>query len=121
MLFQENYLSEHHYEETLDSEKAKTLLNFGDDYRNFLESNNSEVQSPRISEQWMLKRKRTSCQNKAAHHDKDKTDSDDEYVDLFIVIDDLKRDAQKHEEDYREFKLQGFEAKNIELRLVCVY
>ena len=41
------YLSEHNYEETLDEETARKLLNFGDDYRNFLESNNSEVQSPR--------------------------------------------------------------------------
>ena len=42
-----SYLSEHNYEETLDEETARKLLNFGDDYRNFLESNNSEVQSPR--------------------------------------------------------------------------
>ena len=46
---QEAYLSEHNYDETLDLETAKTLLNFGDDYRNFIESN-SEVQSPRFLE-----------------------------------------------------------------------
>merc|ERR1712106_194004 len=44
---QEAYLSEHNYDETLDLETAKTILNFGDDYRNFIESN-SEVQSPRF-------------------------------------------------------------------------
>ena len=33
----------------MDVETAKTILNFGDDYRNFIESN-SEVQSPRFVE-----------------------------------------------------------------------
>ena len=56
---QENvYLSEHHYEEALDVETAKSLLNFGDDYKQFLESNNSEVQSPRNSE--ITKKRRSS-------------------------------------------------------------
>ena len=56
---QENvYLSEHHYEEPLDVETAKALLNFGDDYKQYLESNNSEVQSPRNAE--CTKKKRTS-------------------------------------------------------------
>ena len=56
---QENvYLSEHHYEEVLDVETAKSLLNFGDDYKQFLESNNSEVQSPRNSE--TTKKRRSS-------------------------------------------------------------
>ena len=51
-----SYLSEHNYEETLDEETARKLLNFGDDYRNFLESNNSEVQSPRNFD--LVKKKR---------------------------------------------------------------
>ena len=55
---QEKYLSEHNYEELVDMESAKTLLNFGDDYRNFIESNNSEVQTPRFIE--VLKQKKTS-------------------------------------------------------------
>ena len=56
---QENYLSEHNYEELLDLESAKTLLNFGDDYRNFIESNNSEVQSPRFLD--VLRQKKCSA------------------------------------------------------------
>ena len=55
---EEKYLSEHNYEELVDMESAKTLLNFGDDYRNFIESNNSEVQTPRFIE--VLKQKKTS-------------------------------------------------------------
>ena len=60
---QENvYLSEHHYEEPLDVETAKALLNFGDDYKQYLESNNSEVQSPRNPE--CTKKRRTSSKVK---------------------------------------------------------
>ena len=56
---EEKYLSEHNYEELVDLESAKTLLNFGDDYRNFIESNNSEVQSPRFIE--AVKQKKSSA------------------------------------------------------------
>ena len=49
-IIQEKYLSEHNYEELLDLESARSLLNFGEDYRKFIESNNSEVQSPRFLE-----------------------------------------------------------------------
>ena len=56
---QEKYLSEHNYEELLDLEATKSLLNFGDDYRNFIESNNSEVQSPRFLD--VLRQKKCSA------------------------------------------------------------
>ena len=36
--FQERYLSEYHYDEPIDEDKERRLLNFGDDYRNFLDS-----------------------------------------------------------------------------------
>ena len=35
---QEDYLSERNYEEPLDEDSAYRLLNFGDDYRNFIDS-----------------------------------------------------------------------------------
>ena len=38
MCFQERYLSEYHYDEEIDFEKETQLMNFGDDYRNFLDS-----------------------------------------------------------------------------------
>ena len=37
-IFQERYLSEYNYDEELDEDRAKRLLNFGDDYRNFIDS-----------------------------------------------------------------------------------
>ena len=36
--FQERYLSEYNYDEPIDEDKARKLLNFGDDYRNFIDS-----------------------------------------------------------------------------------
>ena len=35
---QERYLSEYNYDEQIDEDKARKLLNFGDDYRNFIDS-----------------------------------------------------------------------------------
>ena len=35
---QERYLSEYNYDEPIDEDRAKNLLNFGDDYRNFIDS-----------------------------------------------------------------------------------
>ena len=64
---QENvYLSEHHYEEPLDVETAKAILNFGDDYKQYLESNNSEVNSPRNAE--CTKKRRTSSKVRYSCH-----------------------------------------------------
>lgn len=38
LLLQEKYMSEAYSEETADNEAARKLLEFGDDYRNFLDS-----------------------------------------------------------------------------------
>jgi len=35
---EERYLSEYNYDEPIDEDRAKNLLNFGDDYRNFIDS-----------------------------------------------------------------------------------
>ena len=35
---QEKYLSEHNYDEQIDVDSTYKLLNFGDDYRNFIDS-----------------------------------------------------------------------------------
>lgn len=35
---EERYLSEYNYDEPLDEDRAKNLLNFGDDYRNYIDS-----------------------------------------------------------------------------------
>ena len=83
---EENYLSEHHYEELVDLESAKTLLNFGDDYRNFIESNNSEVQTPRFIE--ALKQKKISSKIEVNYQSSIKLKSQDE-EDTYNVIDSI--------------------------------
>lgn len=35
---QEKYLSEHNYDEKIDEDSTLKLLNFGDDYRKFIDS-----------------------------------------------------------------------------------
>ena len=35
---QEKYLSEHNYDEQVDEDAALKILNFGDDYRNYIDS-----------------------------------------------------------------------------------
>jgi len=106
---QEAYLSEHNYDETLDLETAKTILNFGDDYRNFIESN-SEVQSPRFVE--LEKRKKNSrikLETERSKLVKDDSNSEDDCTDVFMVIADLKKDIEKYEDDYKILRSKGFE------------
>ena len=110
---QENcYLSEHNYEETLDIETAKSLLNFGDDYRNFLESNNSEVQSPRVFD--LQKKKKTSARvGVSVSND---SESEDEKDDLFLVIGDLIKDFETNDAIYTKSRIMGFENQDVETK-----
>ena len=114
---QENcYLSEHNYEETLDIETAKSLLNFGDDYRNFLESNNSEVQSPRVFD--FLKKKKTSARIGVSLSND--SESEDENDDLFLVIGDLKEDFKTNEAIYTKHRIMGFENQEDETKVLAI-
>ena len=99
------YLSEHNYEETLDIETAKSLLNFGDDYRNFLESNNSEVQSPRVCD--FPKKKRTTARGVGVPESTVSESEDD----LFLVIEDLKKDFETNNAIYTKYRNLGFESQ----------
>ena len=61
-LFQERYLSEYNYDEPLDEDRAKNLLNFGDDYRNFIDSLSESYSS--ISSLSVDRRKRSKRMRK---------------------------------------------------------
>ena len=112
---QENcYLSEHNYEETLDIETAKKLLNFGDDYRNFLESNNSEVQSPRVCD-FQKKKKATARVGVSVSP---VSESEDEKDDLFLVIEDLKKDYETNDAIYTKSRNMGFEGQENKEKVV---
>ena len=115
---QENcYLSEHNYEETLDIETAKKLLNFGDDYRNFLESNNSEVQSPRVCD-FQKKKKATARVGVSVSQ---VSESEDEQDDLFLVIEDLKKDYETNNAIYAKSRNLGFEGQEEDEKVVISY
>lgn len=70
--YQEKYLSEA-YSETHDSDAARRLLEFGEDYRNFLDSQSDWSQStnPELSPSFRRK-------ILAAHHNKIDSDDDDD-------------------------------------------
>jgi len=105
---QETYLSEHNYDEALDVETAKNILNFGDDYRNFIESN-SEVKSPRFLE---LAKKKRSIRNRLENERGkliDDSNSEEDLADTFKVIYDLKKDIVVHEDDYKHWRSKCFE------------
>merc|ERR1711915_542386 len=53
---EESYLSEYFYEEEIDNEKAHMLLNFGDDYRNFIDSLSEDQKSIQNGNQKIRKR-----------------------------------------------------------------
>lgn len=44
-MFQEKYISEAYSEETADQETTRRLLDFGDDYRNFIDSQSDGASS----------------------------------------------------------------------------
>ena len=111
---QENsYLSEHNYDETIDTETVRNLLDFGDDYRNFLESN-SEVQSPRAFE--FQKKKRTLSKGTIA--DSTVSESEDENDDLFLVVEDLKRDYEANNVIFKKSRNLGFINQEDDIKVV---
>lgn len=59
-LSQEKYLSEHNYEEPIDEERAIRLLNFGDDYRNYIDSLSDGFSSVNEHNRLRLRNKRRS-------------------------------------------------------------
>ena len=109
-----SYLSEHDYEETLDIETAKSLFNFGDDYRKLLENNKSEVQSPRVCD--IPKKKRTA--RGVGVPDSTASESGDEQDDLFLVIEDLKKDFETNNAIYTKSRNMGFESQEGDNKVV---
>ena len=61
-IFQERYLSEYNYDEPIDEDRAKNLINFGDDYRNYIDSLSESYSS--ISSLSVEKRKRSKRMRK---------------------------------------------------------
>ena len=64
--------------------------------------------------------KRNSLNKKERRQSFTNDESDDDCNDLFIIINDLKRDVDDHEEAFKLLRSQGFEVNNVEQKLVSV-
>jgi len=90
---EERYLSEYNYDEPLDEDRAKNLLNFGDDYRNYIDSLSESYSS--ISSISVDRRRRSKRMRKKTvllpgpHYD---TQSEAEGDNLSSVLQDSERE-----------------------------
>ena len=66
------------------------------------------------------KSKRYSEHKRESRRSFENDESDDDCGDLFIIINDLKSDLNDHEEAYKLLRSQGFEAKYVDQKLVCI-
>lgn len=106
---QENYLSEYNYDEPLEEDKARKLLNFGDDYRNFIGSM-SESQSS-INDALTLNNRRCrkrSRKKQVIDDFSNESQSDNELEDVCNVISDSHKKLNNVENLATDFYVDGF-------------
>jgi len=110
----ERYLSEYNYDEPIDEDRAKRLLNFGDDYRNFIDSlseSYSSISSLSVDKQ----RKRSKRMRKKSvlppssvnQHQYD-TQSEAECDNMSSVLVDSERDMSRVTSTMDICSLEGF-------------
>ena len=100
---QERYLSEYNYDEPIDEDRAKNLLNFGDDYRNFIDSLSESYSSisslslDRRQKKSKRLRKRTVTQRpeEAALHPDTQSEAECEAGLLGAVLGDSEREMAR--------------------------
>jgi len=95
---EERYLSEYNYDEPLDEDRAKNLLNFGDDYRNYIDSlseSYSSISSLSVDRRRRSKRMRKKTVVPPGPHHYD-TQSEAEAEDnLSSVLQDSEREISR--------------------------
>merc|ERR1719458_2171277 len=107
---EERYLSEYHYDEPIDEDKERRLLNFGDDYRNFLDSL-SESHSSLGGHLLDDRRKRSKRLSKKKLPDSARsydTCSDNEADDVSSIIADSQRSINSVETRKTNLEEDGF-------------
>lgn len=107
---EERYLSEYHYDEQIDVDKERQLMNFGDDYRNFLDSLSESHSS--IGGHFMDERKKKSKRlskkklpDSARSYD---TCSDNDIDDVSNMIADSQRSINSVETRKSNWEEDGF-------------
>jgi len=106
---EERYLSEYNYDEPIDEDKARKLLNFGDDYRNFIDSL-SESQSG-VSTAFVDSKKRSKRLSKKKMPDSGRfydTCSDNDFDDVSSVLADSQREINSVETKKSNWEEDGF-------------
>jgi len=107
---EERYLSEYHYDEQIDVDKERQLMNFGDDYRNFLDSLSESHSS--IGGHFMDERRKKSKKlskrkmpDSARSYD---TCSDNDIDDVSTMIADSQRSINSVETRKSNWEEDGF-------------
>lgn len=106
---EENYLSEHNYDEPLDDDKARRLLSFGDDYRNFMSSMSGSQTSlnDTLTKNSKRCRKRSKKKQVVSELSND-SQSDNELEEVCNVIADSHKKLKNVEKLATEFFVDGF-------------
>merc|ERR1719232_1229239 len=102
---EERYLSEYNYDEPIDEDKARKLLNFGDDYRNFIESQSG------VSTAFVDSKKRSKRLSKKKMPDSGRfydTCSDNDFDDVSSVLADSQREINSVETKKSNWEEYGF-------------
>jgi len=107
---EERYLSEYHYDEQIDVDKERQLLNFGDDYRNFIDSLSESHSSigGHIMDERRKKSKRLSKKKLPESVRSYDTCSENEVDDVSSMIADSQRSINSVETKKNNWEVDGF-------------
>merc|ERR1719322_1817816 len=110
----ERYLSEYNYDEPIDEDRAKRLLNFGDDYRNFIDSlseSYSSISSLSVDKQRKRSkrmRKKSVLPPSSVNQRQYDTQSEAECDNMSSVLVDSERDMSRVTSTMDICSLEGF-------------
>lgn len=107
---EERYLSEYNYDEPIDEDKARMLINFGDDYRNFIDSLSESHSSISIACMDGKKRSKRLIKKKltdTTRHNYD-TCSDTDLDDVNSVLADSQKEIYSVETNKSLWEEDGF-------------
>jgi len=102
---EERYLSEYNYDEQIDEDRTRKFLDFGDDYRNFIDSMSDTYSSISGSDR---KRSKRLTKRKAEKNEPYDTYSENEKDELRDIIEDSSREM-----DSIEVKRQALECNGL--------
>lgn len=103
---EERYLSEYNYDEQIDEDRTRKFLDFGDDYRNFIDSVSDSYSSIAGSDK--KRGKRLTKKKKVEKQDVYDTYSENEKDELRDIIEDSSREMDSIEVKRQALESDGF-------------